>query len=84
VSADAGPVAAGCGVEMVKVKTGPCFAWGGGGHVILDNYGMHKTQRIRRWLAQRPRFHLHCVFSASLRNPGTKASSNSGFKDDER
>jgi len=24
------------------------------------------------------------VFSASLRNPGTKASSNSGFKDDER
>ena len=27
---------------------------------------------------------LDCVFSASLRNPGTKASSNSGFKDDER
>jgi formylmethanofuran dehydrogenase subunit D len=25
----------------------------------------------------------HGVFSASLRNPGTKASSNSGFKDDE-
>ena len=28
-------------------------------HLILDNYGTHKTQRIRRWLAQRPRFHLH-------------------------
>jgi hypothetical protein len=22
------------GVETLKVKTGPCFAWGGGGHVI--------------------------------------------------
>ena len=28
-------------------------------HLILDNYGTHKTQLIRRWLAQRPRFHLH-------------------------
>jgi hypothetical protein len=27
---------------------------------------------------------LKRVFSASLRNPDTKASSNSGFKDDER
>ena len=28
-------------------------------HLILDNYGTHKTHRIRRWLAKRPRFHLH-------------------------
>jgi transposase len=28
-------------------------------HLILDNYGTHKTSRIRRWLAQHPRFHLH-------------------------
>src|SRR5438094_2657721 len=28
-------------------------------HLILDNYCTHKTQRIRRWLAKRPRFHLH-------------------------
>jgi len=28
-------------------------------HLILDNYGTHKTQRIRRWLAKRPRLHLH-------------------------
>ena len=28
-------------------------------HLILDNYGTHKTLLIRRWLAQRPRFHLH-------------------------
>ena len=28
-------------------------------YLILDNYGTHKTSRIRRWLAQHPRFHLH-------------------------
>ena len=28
-------------------------------HLILDNYGTHKTAMIRRWLAKRPRFHLH-------------------------
>lgn len=28
-------------------------------HLILDNYGTHKTLAVRRWLAARPRFHLH-------------------------
>src|SRR5216683_2342824 len=28
-------------------------------HLILDNYGTHKTAIIRRWLAKRPRFHVH-------------------------
>jgi transposase len=28
-------------------------------HLILDNYGTHKTQLIRNWMAKRPRFHLH-------------------------
>ncbi len=28
-------------------------------HLILDNYGTHKTALIRRWLLRRPRFHLH-------------------------
>ena len=28
-------------------------------HVILDNYGTHKTPMIHRWLVKRPRFHLH-------------------------
>lgn len=28
-------------------------------HLILDNYGTHKTPIIRRWLAKRPRFHVH-------------------------
>jgi transposase len=28
-------------------------------HLILDNYGTHKTPRVRRWLAAHPRFHVH-------------------------
>lgn len=28
-------------------------------HVILDNYATHKTVLIQRWLAKRPRYHLH-------------------------
>jgi transposase len=28
-------------------------------HLILDNYGTHKTKLIRDWLARHPRFHLH-------------------------
>jgi len=28
-------------------------------HLILDNYGTHKTAMIRRWLAKRPHYHVH-------------------------
>jgi hypothetical protein len=28
-------------------------------HLIVDNYGTHKTAIIRYWLAERPRFHVH-------------------------
>lgn len=28
-------------------------------HLILDNASTHKTPAIRRWLLQRPRFHMH-------------------------
>jgi transposase len=28
-------------------------------HLILDNYGTHKTALIRNWLLKRPRFHVH-------------------------
>jgi putative transposase len=28
-------------------------------HLIVDNYATHKHARIRRWLAARPRFHVH-------------------------
>jgi transposase len=28
-------------------------------HFVLDNYATHKTALIQRWLAKRPRYHLH-------------------------
>jgi transposase len=28
-------------------------------HLVLDNYATHKTLIIQRWLAKRPRYHLH-------------------------
>ncbi len=28
-------------------------------HLVLDNYGTHKTAIIRNWLIKRPRFHVH-------------------------
>lgn len=28
-------------------------------HLIMDNYGTHKTAKVRAWFAQRPRYHVH-------------------------
>lgn len=28
-------------------------------HVVMDNYGTHKTQSVRSWFARHPRFHIH-------------------------
>lgn len=28
-------------------------------HLVLDNYGTHKTPMIQAWLLKRPRFHVH-------------------------
>lgn len=28
-------------------------------HLVLDNYGTHKTALVRNWLQKRPRYHLH-------------------------
>jgi transposase len=28
-------------------------------HLVLDNYGTHKTAMVRQWLQKRPRYHLH-------------------------
>ena len=28
-------------------------------HLVLDNYATHKTPPIQKWLAKRPRFHVH-------------------------
>ena len=34
-------------------------------HLILDNSSTHKTPTIRRWLAKRPRFHVHFTPTSS-------------------
>lgn len=28
-------------------------------HLVMDNYGTHKTPLIKNWLVKRPRFHVH-------------------------
>ncbi|SHE80322.1 DDE superfamily endonuclease [Acidocella aminolytica 101 = DSM 11237] len=28
-------------------------------HVVMDNYGTHKTKLIRNWFVKRPRWHVH-------------------------
>jgi transposase len=28
-------------------------------HLVMDNYGTHKTPTVRRWLARNPRLHVH-------------------------
>ena len=28
-------------------------------HLVVDNYATHKHEKVRRWLAARPRYHLH-------------------------
>lgn len=28
-------------------------------HLVLDNYGTHKTPAVKRWLARHPRYHVH-------------------------
>jgi transposase len=28
-------------------------------HLVMDNYGTHKTPKVRAWFARHPRFHLH-------------------------
>jgi transposase len=42
-------------LDRIDASVPPALAF----HLILDNYGTHKTPLIRRWLAQRPRVHVH-------------------------
>jgi transposase len=28
-------------------------------HLVMDNYGTHKTPAVKRWFARRPEYHLH-------------------------
>ncbi len=34
-------------------------------HLIMDNYGTHKTDPVKRWLLRRPRFHVHFTPTSS-------------------
>lgn len=34
-------------------------------HLVLDNLSVHKHERVRRWLARRPRFRFHFVPTSS-------------------
>ncbi len=34
-------------------------------HMILDNYGTHNHPNVKKWLARRPRFHLHFTPTSS-------------------
>jgi transposase len=34
-------------------------------HLIVDNYATHKHPKVQRWLARRPRFHIHFTPTSS-------------------
>ncbi len=34
-------------------------------HLIVDNYGTHKHDRVKSWLKRHPRFHLHFIPTSS-------------------
>ncbi|MGB6872368.1 MAG: IS630 family transposase, partial [Acidobacteriaceae bacterium] len=34
-------------------------------HMVLDNYGTHKHPAVKKWLAARPRYHLHFTPTSS-------------------
>ena len=34
-------------------------------HLILDNYGTHKHPAVKKWLAARPRYHVHFTPTSS-------------------
>src|SRR3974377_1649568 len=58
-------------------------------HLILDNYGTHGHERVRRWLAKHPRFVLHFIPTSSswlnlverwFAEHGEKAVGRRGFR----
>jgi transposase len=34
-------------------------------HLVMDNYGTHKVEKVRHWLARHPRFHAHYTPTSS-------------------
>ncbi len=48
-------------LQIINTKTPPDLDI----HLIVDNYGTHKHQRVQNWLKRRPRFHLHFTPTSS-------------------
>src|SRR3989339_1287024 len=48
-------------LQLINVKTPPYLDL----HLIVDNYGTHKHQRVQTWLKRHPRFHLHFIPTSS-------------------
>lgn len=34
-------------------------------HLVMDNYATHKTPKVKRWFARRPRYHVHFIPTSS-------------------
>jgi transposase len=34
-------------------------------HLVMDNYGAHKTEQVKRWLKRHPRFKVHFIPTSS-------------------
>ena len=50
-------------------------------HLILDNYGTHKHENVKKWLAKHPRFHLHFIPTEDVRIVGGfRAAIHPGFE----
>jgi transposase len=48
-------------LQLINVKTPSDLDL----HLIVDNYGTHKHQRVQKWLKRHPRFHLHFTPTSS-------------------
>jgi hypothetical protein len=52
-------------------------------HLVMDNYGTHKTPSIKAWFARHPRFHVHFTpTSASWLNPSPYTQLDASGNDD--
>jgi transposase len=48
-------------LQTINMKTPPDLDI----HLIVDNYGTHKHQRVQNWIKRHPRFHLHFTPTSS-------------------
>src|SRR5499427_3686449 len=48
-------------------------------HLVVDNYATHKHPKVRAWLAQRPRFHMHYTPTYSSWLNQVERDGDSGF-----